>query len=430
MSNRVFVVGVGMTKFRKPQKKFDPEEPQFPEYATTAISRAFDDCGLDYKKVQVAAVGCCMNTGNGQRCLYELGMTGIPIFNVANACATGSNALFLARSMVATGQYDCALALGIEIMKPGSLGGAPSDMRQVTNFDNHMMTMLSKFPLARAPIMPQMFGNAGVEHMKKYGSTPKHFAMIGEKNHRHSVNNPYSQFRDKYSLEQIEKARMVHHPLTKLQCSPTSDGAAAAIVCSEAFVKKHGLEGQAIEIVGQHMATDFPSAFEAEKEKSCINMVGYDMAKYCADNVYNQSGLSPKDVQVVELHDCFSCNELITYEALGLAKEGEGHKLVERGDNTYGGKWVVNPSGGLISKGHPLGATGLAQCAELNWQLRGEAGKRQVPNAKVALQHNLGLGGCCVVTMYKKPEEWKNIPRKTKKNTAGSAGFPEMKARL
>jgi len=266
--------------------------------------------------------------------------------------------------------------------------------------DKHIELMSNKFDITGAPMTAQMFGNAGKEHMQKYGTKLEHFAKIAEKNHRHSQNNPYSQFRDVYTLEQILKSPTVFDPLTKLQCCPTSDGAGAAILCNEAFVAKHKLYDNAVEIVGMNMTTDLKSTFE---EKSMIKVVGYDMTKTAAEKVYKESGLTPKDVQVIELHDCFSANELITYEALGLCPEGKAGELIDRGDNTYGGKWVVNPSGGLISKGHPLGATGLAQCAELCWQLRGLAEKRQVPGAKVALQHNLGLGGAAVVAMYKKP---------------------------
>merc|ERR1712217_820043 len=245
-----------------------------------------------------------------------------------------------------------------------------------------------------------------------------HYAYIGYKNHKHSVNNPYSQFRDEYTEQQVLEAPAIHSPLTKLQCSPTSDGAAAAVLMSEDAVKKYGLEGQAVEIIGQSMATDLPSAFDGGKRDTAINAIGAEMCKKAANEVYEQSGLKPNDVQVVELHDCFAANELITYEGLGLAKKGEGHKLIESKDVTYGGKWVVNPSGGLISKGHPIGATGLAQCCELNWQLRQEAGPRQVPDAKVALQHNLGLGGAVVVTMYQRPEEWRSMPPKRAKSLA------------
>ncbi len=195
------------------------------------------------------------------------------------------------------------------------------------------------------------------------------------------------------------QAPVVHKPLTKLQCCPTSDGGAAAILASEQFVKENKLEDRAVEIIGIEMATDLPSTF---KDKSCIKAVGFDMTKIAADTLFKKSGLSPSDVQVVELHDCFSANELITYEALGLCAVGKAGEMIDNADNTYGGKYVVNPSGGLISKGHPLGATGLAQCLELTCQVRGEAGARQVPGAKIGLQHNLGLGGPCVVALYKK----------------------------
>jgi acetyl-CoA acetyltransferase len=246
-----------------------------------------------------------------------------------------------------------------------------------------------------------MFGNAGREHMEKFGTTAEQFAKIGHKNHKHSVNNPYSQFQDEYSLDDIKNSKMVYEPLTKLQCCPTSDGAGAAILASEAFVKKHGLQKTAVEIAGMGMATDFKSTFD---DKSCIKIVGYDMTQAAAKKAFEQSGVGPENVDVIELHDCFSCNELITYEALGLCEPGKGGSLIDSGAVTYGGKWVVNPSGGLISKGHPLGATGLAQCAELNWQIRGKSEKRQVDGAKVALQHNLGLGGAAVVTVYRKAE--------------------------
>jgi sterol carrier protein 2 len=249
-----------------------------------------------------------------------------------------------------------------------------------------------------APPAPQLFGNAGMEHMKRYGSKPEHFAKIAYKNHKHSVNNPYSQFQDEYTLDQIKKSPVVHEVLTKLQCCPTSDGSACCIVANEDFVRRHKLEAQAVEIIGMEMCTDFPSTFT---NKSSITLVGYDMAKTAAKRLFEKTPYKPTDVDVVELHDCFSANELITYEALGLCPEGKAHEMIDRNDNTYGGKYVINPSGGLISKGHPLGATGLAQCSELCWQLRGEADKRQVKGAKLALQHNVGLGGAVVVGLYK-----------------------------
>ncbi len=397
MGRKAFVVGVGMAKFEKPGRR----EWDYPEMATEAGSKALEDAGIPYDTVEQAMVGYCYGEStSGERAIYQLGLTGIPIYNVNNNCATGSTALFMAKQFVEGGLVDCAMALGFEKMEKGSLGIKYTD--RTIPMDKHFALMVEQRGFEpKAPGAPQMFGNAGLEHMEKYGTTKEQFAKIGWKNHKHSVNNPYSQFQDEYSLEEILNAPLVYGPLTKLQCCPTSDGAGAAIVCSEDFIKKHGLQAKAVEILGQAMTTDFESTFS---EKSCIKMVGADLTKAAAQKVYEQSGLGPEDVDVVELHDCFSCNELITYEALGLCPEGKGGEFVDSGAQTYGGKVVVNPSGGLISKGHPLGATGLAQCSELNWQLRGESDKRQVEGAKVALQHNLGLGGAAVVTMYRKAQ--------------------------
>jgi acetyl-CoA acetyltransferase len=251
-----------------------------------------------------------------------------------------------------------------------------------------------------APPAPQMFGNAGREHMELYGSTPDHYAWIGYKNHKHSVNNPYAQFQTEYSLDDIKNSKEIFAPLTKLQCSPTSDGAGCAIVVSERYVEEHDLWDRAIELAGQAMVTDFANSFEGG---SSIRVCGFEMSKAAAEKALAQAETDISEVDVIELHDCFSANELITYEALGLCEIGEGHKLVEKEATTYGGDGpVVNPSGGLISKGHPLGATGLAQCAEMTWQLRGKADKRQVEGAKIGLQHNIGLGGAAVVSVYKK----------------------------
>jgi sterol carrier protein 2 len=323
----------------------------------------------------------------------------VPVYNVNNNCATGSTALFMARNFVAGGLADCAMALGFEKMEKGSLGIKYTD--RTNPMDKQFEVMMALRGFENAPPAPQFFGNAGREHMEKYGSTPEQFAKIGVKNHKHSVNNPYSQFRDEYTLEQILAAPMVYAPLTKLQCCPTSDGSGAAILASEDFVKARGLEGQAVEIAGMAMTTDFESTLA---EKSCIKLIGQDMTRAAAERVYEESGLGPEDVDVIELHDCFSANELVTYEGLGLCEPGKGGELIDSGAVTYGGLWGGNPSGGLISKGHPLGATGLAQCSELTWQLRGQADKRQVAGAKTALQHNLGLGGAAVVTMYRAPQ--------------------------
>ncbi|MBC2642420.1 MULTISPECIES: lipid-transfer protein [unclassified Rhodococcus (in: high G+C Gram-positive bacteria)] len=392
MGNRVFVVGVGMTKFEKPGAR----EWDYPDMAREAGSRALEDAGIGYGLVEQAYVGYVYGEStSGQRAVYELGLTGIPIVNVNNNCSTGSTALFLATQAVRSGQVDCALALGFEKMQAGSLGSTYDDREQPMM--RHLLALAELQEFAMPPA-PYMFGAAGKEHMERFGTTAEQFAKIGVKNHRHSQNNPYAQFQDEYTLDEILGSKPIYGPLTKLQCSPTSDGSGAVVVVSEKFVDEHDLAGQAVEIVGQSMVTDLPSTFD---DRSAISLVGADMTRTAAARVYEQAGIGPDDVDVIELHDCFSTNELLTYEALGLCGEGEGGKLVDNDDTTYGGRWVVNPSGGLISKGHPLGATGLAQCSELTWQLRGTADRRQVDGATVALQHNIGLGGAVVVTAYR-----------------------------
>jgi acetyl-CoA acyltransferase len=395
VANKVYVVGVGMTKFEKPGRR---EGWDYPDMARESGTNALADAGIDYSEVEQGFVGYVYGEStSGQRALYELGLSGIPVVNVNNNCSTGSTALYMAAQAIRGGLADCTIALGFEKMKPGSLEATWGDRANPMEKQIVAIAEIEEFAF---PPAPYMFGAAGREHMKQYGTTAEHFAKIGYKNHKHSVNNPFAQFQEEYSLEDILAARMIYDPLTKLQCSPTSDGSAAAILASEAFVEKHALAGQATEIVGQAMTTDFENTFDGTAK----GIIGHHMNEAAAQSVYDQSGLGPEDFQVIELHDCFSANELLLYEALGLCGDGEAPKLIDDNDTTYGGRWVVNPSGGLISKGHPLGATGLAQCAELNWQLRGKADKRQVENVTAALQHNIGLGGAAVVTAYQRAD--------------------------
>ena len=382
MGSRVFVLGVGMTKFERCERDVK-------DLAGDATKDALKDAGIAYDDVEQAFVGYINGRSTlGQQALYRVGMTGIPVYNVNNNCSTGSTALYMAYNAVRFGQNEAVLALGFEKMQKGPLENQLPGLEKIKE-----ETEKEKKP----PIAARLFGDAGRDHMEKYGTKKETFAKIAVKNHRHSVNNPRSQYQDACSMDEVLAARMVYDPLTILQCCPTSDGAAAAIVVSEDYLKKHP-SARAIEIAGMQMTTDKMD----DVSRGRIGIVGMGMTERGAKSVYEQSGIGPEDVQVIELHDCFSTNELITYEGLGLCKEGEGEKLVEDESTTYGGKWVVNPSGGLLSKGHPLGATGLAQCAELVWQLRGEAEKRQVEGAKAALQHNLGLGGACVVTLYER----------------------------
>ena len=395
--NKVYVVGVGMTKFEKPETR----QWRYFDMAREAGTAALDDAGLRYEQIEQVAAGYVFGPSTcGQRAAYELGLTGVPVYNVNNNCATGSTALLMAAQWVAGGLNDCVLALGFEQMKKGALGGGMNnDDFNASPLARHYTLMAELHGFEPTPPTAQIFGDAAREHMDKYGTTAEQLAMVAAKNHKHSVGNPNAQFQVEYSVQDILSAKEIHRPLTKLQCSPTSDGAAAAVVVSERFVDEHGLGDQAVQIVAQAMATDTAEAFDT---RSMIDVVGRPMSRDAARAVYDASGLGPDDLDVIELHDCFSINELITYEAIGLCGEGEGGKLITDGATTHGGRWVVNPSGGLISKGHPLGATGLAQCAEITWQLRGTAGARQVDGARVGMAHNIGLGGAAVVSLFRK----------------------------
>ncbi|MEV0034077.1 Nonspecific lipid-transfer protein [Nocardia sp. NPDC050793] len=393
---RVFVVGVGMTPF----VKIGSKAWTYPEMVGAAVRDALGDAGLGYERVQRAAVGYVFQpSAAGQRALYDVGMTGIPVVNVNNNCATGSTALMLAREWVGAGLTDVALAVGFEQMTKEAMAG-PATPPKTTTVDAHLRVMAAQYDFGRAPMTTQFFGNAALEHSKRYGTTPEQLAAVAVKNHAHSTRNPLAQFQNAYTLEQVLGDAPVHGPLTRSQCSPMSDGAAAAVLVSEDVVREHGLAAQAVEILAQELVTDGETAFSTA---SMIDVVGAPMTRTASRRALGTAGITIGEVDVIELHDCFSINELITYEAFGLCGEGESGPLVESGATTYGGDWVVNPSGGLISKGHPLGATGLAQTAELSWQLRGLAAERQVPDARIALAHNLGLGGACVVTLYAGP---------------------------
>ncbi len=397
---RSYIVGVGMTKFEKPETR----DWQYWDMAKEAGTAALADASLAYRDIQQAVTGYCFQASTaGQRAVYELGLTGVPVYNVNNNCATGSTALMMARQFVEGGGSDCVLALGFEKMARGSLGGGGADGGasdfKTSPVARHYAVMAAAHGFEMTPPTAQIFGNAAREHMERYGTTEAQLAAVAAKNHRHSAGNPYAQFQTPYTVDEVLAAKPVHLPLTRLQCSPTSDGAAAAVVVSERFVERHDLGTRAVEIAAQAMTTDTEASFASG---TCVDAVGLPMSREAARQVYEASGTGPDDLDVIELHDCFSINELLTYEALGLCGEGESGPLAESGATTHGGRWVVNPSGGLISKGHPLGATGIAQAAELTWQLRGEAGARQVPGARTALAHNIGLGGAAVVTLLRR----------------------------
>lgn len=389
----VIVAGVGMIPFAKPGAS-----APYHEMGTEAVKLALADAGLGYDKVQQAYAGYVYGDSTcGQRALYHVGMTGIPIVNVNNNCSTGSTALFMARQMIASGALDCVLAVGFEQMKPGALGSVYTDRPSAFEEFDAAADQLIDAP--GIPLALRYFGGAGLSHMKKYGTPLDAFAKVRAKASRHAKNNPLALFRKEVTAGDVMNDQVIWPGvMTRLMACPPTCGGAAAVLVSERFADKHGI-GKEVRIAAQAMTTDTPSTFKAG---DMMQLVGYDMAKEAAGRVYESAGIGPDDLDVVELHDCFAHNELITYEALGLCGEGEAGKFINDGDNTYGGRIVTNPSGGLLSKGHPLGATGLAQCYELTRQLRGTAGSTQVEGAKVALQHNLGLGGACVVTLYKR----------------------------
>tara|TARA_R110001599_G_scaffold183562_1_gene376870 strand:- start:31062 stop:32231 length:1170 start_codon:yes stop_codon:yes gene_type:complete len=388
MSNAL-VAGVDMVKFTKPGK-----QKPYREMASTAIRGAMADAGIDPSLIEQAYGGYVYGDSTcAQHCLYDAFMTGIPVINVNNNCSSGSTVIFLARQAVENGAVECALAFGFEEMQPGALGSHWDDRE--SPFDNFLGVLdQKKYP--DGPLALRCFGAAGHEYMEKYGASADLFAKVAVKTRNHAALNPAALFSSELTVEDVMSAPVVYMDyLTKLMCCPPTCGAGAAIICSEAFARKHGIT-QGVEIVAQAMATDTPATWD-----SAINLVGADMTRRAANSVFEQAGMGVEEVDVVELHDCFTVNEVITYEGLGLCDEGQATAFVEAGDNTHGGKFVVNPSGGLMSKGHPIGATGLAQCYELVNQLRGTADQRQVPGARIGLQHNLGLGGAVVVTMYR-----------------------------
>jgi sterol carrier protein 2 len=362
--------------------------------ASTAIRGALAEAGIDPSLIEQAYGGYIYGDSTcAQHAVYDAFMTGIPVINVNNNCSSGSTAIFLARQAVQSGAVECALAFGFEEMQPGALGSHWDDRE--SPFDNFLQ-VLDEGDYPEAPLALRCFGAAGHYYMEKYGASADLFAKVAVKTRNHAMANPFALFTNPLTVEEVMAAPAMYMDfLTRLMCCPPTCGAGAAIICSEDFARRHGIEGT-VEIVGQAMATDTPATWD-----NPINLIGADMTRRAAQSVYEQSSIGVDEVDVVELHDCFTTNEVITYEGLGLCGEGEATAFVDAGDNTYGGKFVVNPSGGLMSKGHPIGATGLAQCYELVNQLRGTAGQRQVRGAKIGLQHNLGLGGAAVVTLYR-----------------------------
>lgn len=393
MSRGPIVAGVGMTSFVSPSLG-----RPYTDLAGEAIRAALTDAGISYGQVQQVFAGYVYgDSTSGQRAVYSTGMTGIPIFNVNNNCATGSTALYLARQAVEAGAADCVLVVGFEQMRRGAIaeqyGDRPGPLEQFVELADR------RYPGEEGPLALKLFGGAARDYAQRYGTPSEIFAAITVKSRLHAAENPLALFRDPVTLDEVLSSPRLLDPLTRLQCCPPTCGGAAAVIVSEKFARRNGLSGS-IRIKAQSMTTDVPSSFDGDM----VQAVGAGMTAAAAREVYESSGVDPRDIPVVELHDCFTCNEVISYEALGLVEEGGAEKMIRDRDNTYGGRCVTNPSGGLLSKGHPLGATGLAQCYELVQQLRGQSGSRQVSGARLALAHNIGLGGACVVTLYEQTD--------------------------
>ncbi|KAG8889505.1 hypothetical protein FRB98_003979 [Tulasnella sp. 332] len=399
-----------MTPFIKPRGA-----RQTSDMGLEAATKALIDAGITYDAVEAAFCGYCYGDSCcGQRALYNLGMTGIPITNLNNNCSTGSTALYHANSLVKSGQAQCALALGFEQMRPGSLGSNFPDRVPPLAPWGIATSEIEGGTAQKGPAAGRMFGNGAKEYFQKFGGSYETLSKIAAKNHQHAFKNPYSQFRKPWTAEQVAQAPKITDDLSLLMCCPTSDGAACCIVASEAFVHAHNLENQSIEIVSQSMVTDTSTTFES---RSAMEVVGFSMTKNAADRTFEAAGIRAGDrseVGVVELHDCFAANELLSYDALGLCEHGKAADFVNDGDNTYGGKFVVNPSGGLEAKGHPLGATGLGMHFYVTTQLRNWSGPMQAPGlfdiadkrGKYGLVHNIGLGGAVIVSLLRRPEFW------------------------
>ncbi len=375
-----YVVGIDMIKFgRFPERSV-------PNLGAEAALMALDDCGL---KIQDMEALYCGNLGQaaamvGQRVLQEIGQTGIPVVNCSNACATGATAFREGWMSIKAGVYDIVLAVGVEQMGKGLLGGAGGG------------TGIPKEGLLGSGTMPAVFAEAGMEHARKYGTTFEQFAKVSVKNHHHSTLNPKAMYQIETPLETVMNAEMIAYPNTKLMCSVNVDGSAAAVICSERKAKELGLMDRAVKVSASVMTSD------PWQERDLVMPDVNTCTRQAAAKAYEMAGVGPEDVDLVELHDCFATAEILHYENLGLCKDGEAGRLIDEGETALGGRVPVNVSGGLLSKGHPLGATGIANIYEVSTHLRGEAGKRQVEGAKVGVTHVIGLGSACGIHVLEK----------------------------
>ena len=367
-----YVIGVDMIKFgRFPEKSV-------PQLGAEAALLALDDCGLAIQDMQALYCGNLLQASAtvGQRILHEIGQTGIPVVNVSNACATGATAFREAWISLQAGLYDLVLAVGVEQMGKGLLGGGRSKG-------------IPKEGLIGSGTMPSVFAEAGLEHTRKYGTSFEQFAKVSVKNHHHSTMNPKARYQIETPLDQVMGAEMISYPNTKLMCSVNVDGAAAAVIATERKARELGLMGRAVKVRASALTSD------RWQERDLVMPDVNSCTRDAAAAAYEMAGLGPEDIDLVELHDCFATAEILHYENLGLCGEGEAGRMIDEGEVALGGRIPVNVSGGLLSKGHPLGATGIANIYEVSTHLRGEADKRQVQGARIGLTHVIGLGCAC-----------------------------------
>jgi acetyl-CoA C-acetyltransferase len=395
VSEKVLIAGVGMIPFRKPG-----ESAPYDVMGADASRAALKDAGVGYGDVQQAYAGYVYGDScSGQAALYHVGINGIPIVNLNNNCASGSTAFALAAQAVRSGEVDCALAVGFEEMARGAIEMMfPQKTDPIARHIDAVADLMGLSPEEReAPPALRFFGCQVQLLEDEYGISDEIEARVAVKARRHAANNPNAIFRAPLAVEEVLAQPPIFRGLRKLYACPPSCGAAAAVVCSESFARRHGTRGE-VALLGQGFLSDKAEYFAGDPLDLMFRAISRDAAR----QAYERSGLGPEDLDVIELHDCFTSNEIATYSALGLCRDDELERFVVDGENTYGGRFVVNPSGGLLSKGHPLGATGLAQITELVSQLRCTAGARQVEDARTALQHNGGLGSAAFVHVFQR----------------------------
>ena len=368
---KVAIIGAGMHECgRFPDKTFA-------DLAFIAAQNALDDANAEWTDIQAFyASHTRQGISAGEIIGQEFGLTGIPMFNIENACASGTTAIHAATQAIKSGAHDVVLVAGFEKMPRGVIGGIGEE----TSFGTRM----------GLNVMPAMYALKAKRHMHEFGTTEEQIAMVAVKNHKNGVHNPYAQYRNEVTLEQVMNSRLVCDPIKLLECCPTSDGAAAIVLASEKVARKF-TQKPLIYVAGSSVQT------------SRYGVDAWEASRRTSETAYEMAGIGAEDIQLAECHDAFTIGEIMHYEELGFCPIGEGGRFVEEGHASLTGKLPVNPSGGLKARGHPLGMTGVAQVCEVTWQMRGEAGARQVQNdPKAAITHTQGYGGVCAVTVLTK----------------------------